>query len=264
MNPLLEVNDAVVRFKRPGLPDLAAVDGVSLTINAGEVVGLVGESGCGKSTLARSISGLQRLDEGSITFDGVEVKPLSLRKRSPHDMGIQMVFQNPYASLNPRRRIGDQIEGARHVNPAGAPSVAALLEQVGLEAADAERYPYQFSGGQRQRIAIARAMASGPRVLIGDEPIASLDASLQIKVARLMRDLTRATGTALLVITHDLAIVRQICDRIVVMNAGKIVEEGPAEQIWDAPREAYTRLLLGAIPIADGLGRIPLADVSQI
>lgn len=257
--PILTVSHAVVRFKRPGDSDLVAVDNVSFDLLPGEVVGLVGESGCGKSTLARSICGLQQLHSGEISYRGHAVRALGLRKRPRHELGIQMVFQNPYSSLNPRRTIGDQIEDGRRIYVGeGEPlPVSELLEQVQLSASDARRYPHQFSGGQRQRAAIARAMAAGPDVLIGDEPIASLDASLQIHVAELMRDLSRQTGTALLFITHDLSIVRQICDRIIVMNAGAIVESGPARKIWDHPSEPYTRRLLASIPIADGEGRIP-------
>ncbi len=254
---ILDVSGAQVRFRRPGNSDLYAVDGVDLKLYSGEVVGLVGESGCGKSTLSRAITGLQALSDGSISFHGEKVKPLGLGRRPAAQLPIQMVFQNPYASLNPRRTVREQIEDGRRINPGTAPSVEELLEQVQLSPDDAGRYPHQFSGGQRQRIAIARAVAAGPEILIGDEPIASLDASLQIRVAELMRDLAVATHASLLFITHDLAIVRQICDRIVVMRAGKIVEEGPAEQIWDSPQEDYTRTLLASIPIADGEGRLP-------
>jgi peptide/nickel transport system ATP-binding protein len=169
-----------------------------------------------------------------------------------------MVFQNPYASLNPRRRVGAQIEDGRRVGGDRAPSTAELLESVGLDAGDASRYPHQFSGGQRQRVAIARAMAAGPDVLIGDEPIASLDASLQSRVAALMRQVALDSGASLLFISHDLAVVRAIADRIAVMQSGRIVEQGPAEQVWASPQHPYTRRLLAAIPIADGEGRLPV------
>ncbi|MDO5671971.1 MAG: ATP-binding cassette domain-containing protein [Actinomycetaceae bacterium] len=259
-DPILEIRDAHVTFKRPGGQVLKAVNGVSLAMQPGEVVGLVGESGCGKSTLARAITGLQPLESGQILFRGKEIRPLGLRRRKGEELSIQMVFQNPYASLNPRRRISDQIEDGRAVSSTQAPTVKELLERVQLPAHYANRFPHEFSGGERQRIAIARAIAASPQVLVGDEPIASLDASLQIHVAELMRDLAKDTGASLLFITHDLAIVRQICNRIIVMNAGKIVEQGPAEEIWDSPQETYTRKLLAAIPIADGLGTIPVLD----
>jgi ABC-type microcin C transport system duplicated ATPase subunit YejF len=167
------------------------------------------------------------------------------------------VFQNPYASLNPRRRVGAQIEDGRRVAAGEAQSVGELLEQVGMDPSAASRYPHEFSGGQRQRVAIARAMATRPDLLIGDEPIASLDASLQSRVAALMRKVALDSGASLLFISHDLAVVRAIADRIAVMRAGTIVEQGSAEQVWASPQHPYTRRLLAAIPIADGLGRLP-------
>ncbi|WP_159809675.1 ABC transporter ATP-binding protein [Cellulomonas citrea] len=260
----LELRGLQVSYRRRGLPELRAVDGVDLDVAPGEVVGLVGESGCGKSTLARAVCGLERPTAGSITFDGDAVEPLGLRRRPARLARIQMVFQNPNASLNPRRRVGNQIEDARAIHPAGhehAPSIAALLADVGLDAGVAGRYPHEFSGGQRQRLAIARAMAAGPRLLIGDEPIASLDASLQAQVARLLRDVAVGSGAGLLFISHDLSIVRTIADRVAVMRAGRIVEEGPTEQVWTAPQDAYTRRLIAAIPVADGLGRLPEVDL---
>ena len=259
-----ELRGLQVSYHRRGLPELRAVDGVDLDVAPGEVVGLVGESGCGKSTLARAVCGLERPTAGSITFDGDAVGPLGLRRRPARLARIQMVFQNPNASLNPRRRVGNQIEDARAIHPAGhedAPSIAALLADVGLDAGVAGRYPHEFSGGQRQRLAIARAMAAGPRLLIGDEPIASLDASLQAQVARLLRDVAVGSGAGLLFISHDLSIVRTIADRVAVMRAGRIVEEGPTEQVWIAPQDAYTRRLIAAIPVADGLGRLPEVDL---
>jgi len=257
MTDRLEIDHATVTYRQPGRRVLTAVDGVSLTLGAGEVLGLVGESGCGKSTLARAVCGLEPLASGAIRFDGEPVRRLGLRPREVRQRRIQMVFQNPYASLNPRRRVGVQIEDARRIAGPDALPIAALLEQVGLEPAVASRYPYEFSGGQRQRIAIARAMAAAPEVLIGDEPIASLDASLQERIATLMRDVALQQGASLLFISHDLSVVRVIADRIAVMQAGRIVEEGPTDQVWSNPQHPYTRRLLAAIPIADGLGRLP-------
>lgn len=257
MSARLEIDEATVTYRQPGRRVLTAVDGVSLRLGAGEVLGLVGESGCGKSTLARAVCGLEPLASGSIRFDGEPVRRLGLRRREIRQRRIQMVFQNPYASLNPRRRVGAQIEDARAVAGSGALPVTRLLEQVGLDPAVASRFPYEFSGGQRQRIAIARAMAAAPEVLIGDEPIASLDASLQARIATLMREVALEQGASLLFISHDLSVVRVIADRIAVMQAGRIVEEGPTDQVWSAPQHPYTRRLLAAIPIADGLGRLP-------
>ncbi len=203
----LVLDDVTVRYRRRGRPDLVAVDGVSLRVAPGEVVGLVGESGCGKSSLARAVCGLERITSGSATFDGRPLAPLTLRARPAHLRRIQLVFQNPNASLNPRRRVGSQVEDGRGAHPDGrdkAPRVPELLDSVGLDPAVAVRYPHERSGGQPRRIAIARAMAAGPGLLIGDEPIASLDASLQARIATLLRDVSLGTGAGLLFITHDL------------------------------------------------------------
>lgn len=253
----LVFDDIAVTYRQPGRAELRAVDGVSLALAPGEVLGLVGESGCGKSTLARAACGLEPLSGGSIRFDSEPVPRLRMRARPARLRRIQMVFQNPYASLNPRRRVGSQIDDGRRAAAGPAPSVAELLADVGMPAEAATRYPHEFSGGQRQRIAIARALAASPDVLIGDEPIASLDASLQARVATLMRDVAAKRNASLLFISHDLSVVRMIADRIAVMSAGRIVELGTAEEVWARPKHAYTRRLLASIPIADGLGRLP-------
>lgn len=258
MAGVLTVQDARVTYRQHGRGRLTAVDGVSLTLQPGEVLGLVGESGCGKSTLARMVCGLEPLAAGRIDFDGEPVTALGLRRRAARLQRIQMVFQNPYASLNPRRRVGEQIQDAIAIAGEGHSTVAELLADVGMEPDTASRYPHEFSGGQRQRIAIARAIGARPDVLIGDEPIASLDASLQAKVATLMRDVALKNGASLLFISHDLSVVRVIADRIAVMQTGRIVEEGPVDRVWAAPAHPYTQRLLAAIPIADGLGRLPV------
>jgi ABC-type glutathione transport system ATPase component len=257
MAGLLTVTDAHVTYKLPGRRFLRAVDGVSFDLAAGEVLGLVGESGCGKSTLARAICGLEPLASGEIDFDGEHVGPLGLRRRSSRQLRIQMVFQNPYSSLNPRRRVGAQIEDALAIAGPERSTVAQLLDDVEMDRAAAGMFPHQFSGGQRQRIAIARAMGARPDVLVGDEPIASLDASLQAKVATLMRDVALKNGASLLFISHDLSVVRVVADRVAVMKAGRIVETGPVATVWSAPEDEYTQRLLAAIPIADGLGTLP-------
>jgi len=260
--PLLSVDDLVVQYHRPGASPTRAVAGVSLQVRAGEVVGLVGESGCGKSTLARAVCGLTPAAEGRITYDGTQVRPLRVRRRDPALTGVQMVFQDPYGSLNPRRRVGAQIaDGIRTATGRGEAADGAtpedLLTRVGLSAEAAERYPQEFSGGQRQRIAIARALAARPRLLVGDEPISALDASAQLQVATLMRLLAVESGAGLLFISHDLSVVRLIADRIAVMYLGRIVETGPTAEVWADPRHPYTRALLAAVPKPDGAGVLP-------
>ncbi|MFG2074215.1 ABC transporter ATP-binding protein [Nonomuraea maritima] len=252
---LLAIDDLVVEHRSPGRPVVRAVAGASLTVAPGEVVGLVGESGCGKSTLARAVCGLNPVTNGSITFDGEPVTPLGLRRRKL--TGIQMVFQDPYASLNPRRRVGDQIADGLRTARDTTTSPADLLERVGLPREYADRHPHEFSGGQRQRIAIARALAARPRLLIGDEPISALDASAQSQVAALMRDLAVESGAGLLFISHDLSVVRLVADRIAVMYLGRIVEVGATAEVWARPRHPYTQALLRAVPQPDGLGVLP-------
>lgn len=257
---VLEVDSLVVRY--PGSPPVVAVDGVSLTIAAGETVALVGESGCGKSSLARAVVGIEKRASGTVTVDGRDVAPLGLRRRSPELTGVQMVFQDPATSLNPRRAIGAQIAdgvelSTRRGKKTGTPG--EWLGRVGLDPEWVGRYPHQLSGGQKQRVAIARALAAGPRLLVADEPISALDASTQTTVAALMRSLTTAVGAGLLFISHDLAVVRRIADRTLVMYAGRVVESGPTEALWQNPQHPYTRSLLAAIPAPDGKGVIPVA-----
>ncbi|TGD12336.1 ATP-binding cassette domain-containing protein [Brevibacterium sp. S111] len=255
--PLLALDSVSCEYKLDGGGRFRAVDGVSLQLGRSEVLGLVGESGCGKSTLAKLICGLEKPAGGQISFDGSPVRALGLKKRDTRLLGIQMVFQNPYASLNPRRRIRDQLEDALALDPSGRWSVESLLDAVDLPSDAAQRYSHSFSGGQRQRIAIARALAAGPKVLVGDEPIASLDAFLQARIARMMRDLAIKSGASMIFISHDLSVVRDIADRVAVMEAGRIVEVAPTDQIWDSPQHPYTTKLLAAIPQVDGKGIIP-------
>nr|WP_234037569.1 ATP-binding cassette domain-containing protein [Leucobacter sp. L43] len=255
---MLSVENVTVTYRRPGLGKLIATNDVSFELERGQVLGLVGESGCGKSTLARAICGLETPTSGRIRFDGTTVRRLKNRRRPRELMGIQMVFQNPYASLNPRRTVSSQIEdGLRAITGSARWTVAELLTEVELDRAAGEKFPHEFSGGQRQRIAIARAIAAGPELLIGDEPIASLDASLQSKIALLMRRLALESDAALLFISHDLAVVRVVADSIAVMERGRIVERGPVAEIWNDPQEPYTQKLLAAIPAVDGMGRLP-------
>jgi oligopeptide transport system ATP-binding protein len=262
MAPVLTADDVVVEYR--GRPPVRAVDNVSLAIAPGEVVALVGESGCGKSSLARAVVGIEKLAGGVIRLGSDAVPVLGLRRRSPALTGIQMVFQDPNSSLNPRRRVGDQIgDGVRAALARGDdPShPSEWLTRVGLDPNAVTRYPHEFSGGQKQRIAIARALAARPRMLVADEPISALDASTQMSVAALMRSLSVEAGAAMLFISHDLSVVRRIADRTLVMYRGRIVESGDTETIWQDPVHPYTRALLAAIPVPDGSGRVPAAPL---
>ncbi|KJQ52611.1 Oligopeptide transport ATP-binding protein OppF [Microbacterium sp. SA39] len=257
---VLDARDVVVRY--PGNPPVVAVNEVSLRVAPGETVALVGESGSGKSSFARAVVGIEKAAAGTVLFRDAPVSPLGIRRRATALTGIQMVFQDPSTSLNPRRRVGDQIaDGIATARARGAEgsTVAEWLERVGLPAEMASRFPHQFSGGQKQRIAIARALAARPSLLVADEPISALDASTQTSVAALMRDLVAESGAGMLFISHDLAVVRRIADRTFVMFAGRVLESGPTDQVWSAPQHPYTRALLAAIPEPDGAGRIPVA-----
>jgi peptide/nickel transport system ATP-binding protein len=257
---LLTVEDLVVEYR--GATVVRAVDGVSLSIAPGEVVALVGESGCGKSSLARAVVGMETPHEGSVQYRGRPVPPLGLRTRATELTSIQMVFQDPNSSLNPRIRVGAQIaEGisaARRRGEAGS-TPGEWLERVGLPPEMASRYPHSFSGGQRQRIAIARALAARPDLLVADEPISALDASSQASVAAMMKTLALDAGAGLLFISHDLAVVKLIADRTLVMYRGRVVESGVTDKVWNDPRHPYTRSLLAAIPAPDGQGTLPAA-----
>ncbi|MGF2949549.1 ABC transporter ATP-binding protein [Microbacterium alcoholitolerans] len=257
---VLDAQNVVVRY--PGNPPVVAVNDVSMQVHAGETVALVGESGSGKSSLARAAVGIEKLAGGSARFLGAEVTPLRVRRRPRPLTGIQMVFQDPSTSLNPRRRVGDQIaDGIATAKTRGAEGsrVEEWLEKVGLPASAVTKFPHQFSGGQKQRIAIARALAARPQLLVADEPISALDASTQTSVAALMRDLVKEAGAGMLFISHDLAVVRRIADRTFVMFSGRVLESGPTEALWTDPQHPYTRALLAAIPEPDGAGRIPAA-----
>ncbi|RFS87360.1 ABC transporter ATP-binding protein [Actinomadura spongiicola] len=270
----LEISGVHVAYGK-GRRAAEIVAGVTLAVRPGQIVGLVGESGCGKSTLARAAVGLLRPSAGTVTFGGRPVTPLGHRARHVSLLPLQMVFQNPYACLSPRRRIGDQIgDGFRDDDGGSGGSgsrshsrsrrAAELLELVGLPPSLRERYPHQMSGGQRQRAALAAALAPSPEVLVLDEPFASLDVSGQAQLARLLTDLSGELGVGMLLISHDLGIVKQIADELYVMYLGTIVEHGPTLELWRSARHPYTRALIAAIPHADGSGRIPEALAGDV
>ena len=264
--PLLEVRDLVTHFtRRTGLlgtrkETVQAVNGVSLAVGRGETLGLVGESGCGKTTLGRSILRLIEPTGGAVRFGGVDVGALEPKALRAMRRRMQIIFQDPDASLNPRMTIGRAVrEGMEiHQLAEGAEAdarVRRLLEEVGLSADAADRYPHEFSGGQRQRAGIARALAVEPEFIVCDEPVSALDVSVQAQVLNLLADLQARRGLAYLFISHDLAVVRHLAPRVAVMYLGRIVEEGPAEAIYTRPRHPYTQALLSAVPVADPRSR---------
>ncbi len=233
-----------------------ALDDISLTVGHGEVVGLVGESGSGKSTLGRAVARLLDVDRGEVEIDGEDLTRLSGRALRMARAKVQMVFQDPYASLDPRFTIGRTVAEPIIIHKRGNRSAAmdramALLARVGLDAAMGHRYPHEFSGGQRQRVAIARALAAEPRIIIADEPTSALDVSIQAQVLDLLSELRAERGIGMLFISHDLAVVRRISSRVIVMRAGRVLESGPTETVLSAPAHVYTRALLSAVPLPD-------------
>ena len=231
-----------------------AVDGVDLTIKEGEILGLVGESGCGKSTLSRTIMQLIPSTGGRVFLDDEELTALSSQEIRKHRIDFQMIFQDPYASLNPRMSVYSTLAEAirtRHPGTSGnalAERIAELMQRVGLDPRFIKRYPHEFSGGQRQRIAIARALAPEPKLIIADEPVSALDVSIQSQILNLLLDLRNDLNLTMIFISHDLAVVHYVADRIAVMKFGKIVELGDAGEVMDHPKHEYTKELIGAIP----------------
>ncbi|GFH37752.1 ABC transporter ATP-binding protein [Streptomyces pacificus] len=273
--PIIEVRDlhkhypltrGIVFRKQVGA--VRAVDGVDLDLCAGETLGVVGESGCGKSTLAKLLVNLERPTSGAIRYKGEDITRLSARALRAVRRNIQIVFQDPYTSLNPRMTVGDIVGEPFEIHPEAAPKgdrrrrVRELLDVVGLDPAYVNRYPHQFSGGQRQRIGIARGLALRPEVIVADEPVSALDVSVQAQVVNLLERLQQDFGLGYVFIAHDLSIVRHISDRIAVMYLGRIVETGREAEICDHPTHPYTQALLSAVPVPDpsARGRGPAWD----
>jgi oligopeptide transport system ATP-binding protein len=260
---LLEVTDLVKHFPiKSGLlidrtvDQVRAVDGISFHVNKGETLGLVGESGSGKSTTCRVVLQLLKPTSGSVKFEGREIAGLGRRKLRPLRREMQMIFQDPYASLNPRKRIGQIVGDQLKVQKVASGKelrtrVEGLLERVGLSPEHYNRFPHEFSGGQRQRIGIARALALEPKLIFCDEPVSALDVSIQAQIVNLLDDLQDEMGLTYVFVAHDIGVVRHISDRIAVMNHGEIVETGDADQVCDHPRDEYTKKLLSAVPIPD-------------
>ena len=249
--PLVDIQNLVKHY--PGRPPVRAVDGVSLTIAPGQTLGLVGESGSGKSTVGRTILRLQEPTSGRVVFDGEDVFALATGPLRALRRRMQIVFQDPYSSLNPRMTVARTLREPLEIHRLAAPAqmearVTALLEEVGLDPAFAGRYPHELSGGQRQRVGIARALSVEPRFIVCDEPVSALDVSVQAQVLNLLADLQKKRSLTYLFIAHDLAVVRHIADQVAVMYLGRIVERAPAAAIYAAPRHPYTRALLSAVP----------------
>ncbi len=262
-DPLVEVTDLVKHFPiKAGLlidreiDQVRAVDGISFSVTSGQTLGLVGESGSGKSTACRALLQLLQPTSGSVRFEGQEIAGLSRRQMRPLRRQMQMIFQDPYASLNPRQRIGQIVGSPLKLQGIASGSelrkqVQELLERVGLSPEHYDRYPHEFSGGQRQRIGIARAIALKPKLIVADEPVSALDVSIQAQIVNLLDDLQDELGLTYVFVAHDIGVVRHISDRIAVMHDGKIVEQGTADQVCEHPTDAYTKKLLAAVPIPD-------------
>lgn len=254
----MQIEDLLVIF-RTHHRETRAVDGVSLSLNEGETLAVVGESGCGKTTLARAILGLQPLTSGRITVDGAEIRGV----RSDQAEITGMVWQDPYASLDPRWSVGRSVaEPARLIG--NTLDLNQLFAEVGLDGSFVDRFPHQLSGGQRQRVAIARALALKPKLVICDEPTAALDLSIQAQILNLLKDLQSTLHCSYLYISHDLLTVRFIAHRLAVMYLGRIVEEGPTEEIFTSPRHPYTKMLLDSAPTIDSLGVLPSGTAGEV
>ncbi|ARO15256.1 oligopeptide transport system ATP-binding protein [Ketogulonicigenium robustum] len=255
--PLLSVKNLSKTYRGPGGKEVLAVRGVSFDLAPREILGLVGESGSGKSTTGRLVLRLEDATSGEITFNGQRIDQLAQRQMRPIRRDMQVVFQDPYAALNPRMTVGKfvaeplEIHGLTHGRGETRDRVAALFKQVGLDPSFMDRYPHEFSGGQRQRINIARAIGINPKLIVADEPITALDVSIQAQIVNLFSDLQEELGLAYLFVAHDLAMVRFLCHRVAVMLRGRIVEIAPTEALFENAQHPYTRALISAIPIPD-------------
>ncbi|PUE55612.1 ABC transporter ATP-binding protein [Limnohabitans parvus] len=263
MKPMLKIEDLSVEFGR-GAQRVRAVRGVSFDIAHGETLGLVGESGSGKSTLGRAVLQLIAVTQGSVQLDGRELVGLSTSQMRPLRREVQMVFQDP--SLNPRQRAGDMLDEvlsthALHGGAARAPRIAQLLQLVGLKPEHASRFAHEFSGGQKQRLGIARALAAEPRFIVADEPLSALDMSIQAQIVNLLISLRDQLGLTLLFISHDLDVVQYLCDRVVVLYLGRVMEIAPTTDLFASPAHPYTRALLSAAPIPDPAQAAPRVEL---
>jgi peptide/nickel transport system ATP-binding protein len=268
----LSVRDLVRDYRRPRTPltrpapVVHALRGVSFDVAPGEHFGIVGESGCGKSTLLRLLAGLDRVTSGTVMVDGRDITRLPERRLGFLREHLQLVFQDPMGSLDPRMRVRDIIAEPLVSQGRGdhEDRVVELLEAVGLSREAADRYPHQFSGGQRQRISIARALAPRPRVIVADEPVSALDVSVRAQVLNLIADLVDELDLTLVFVSHDLSVVRHVCDRIAVVHDGRIVETGPTDQLYDDPQHPYTRTLVNAVPTLEkALAGVTAADLAR-
>jgi peptide/nickel transport system ATP-binding protein len=260
---LLEVRDLVKHFPlERGLligrevDRVRAVDGVSFEVHKGETLGLVGESGSGKSTLCRAVLQLTEPTSGSVRFEGREIAGLSRRRMRPLRREMQMIFQDPFASLNPCKRVGQIVGEPLRLQGVARDGelrdrVLELLDRVGLSAEHYDRFPHEFSGGQRQRIGIARALAPRPKLIVADEPVSALDVSIRAQIVNLLADLQAELGLTYVFVAHDIGVVRHVSDRIAVMHEGKIVEQGPADRVCEQPEDPYTKTLLASVPVPD-------------
>jgi ABC-type glutathione transport system ATPase component len=248
----------------PG-PTVHALRGVSFDVAPGERFGIVGESGCGKSTLLRILAGLDRPTSGSVLIDGTDIAQLPERRLRFLRERLQLVFQDPMSSLDPRMRVGDIVAEplVAQGHPARRERVAELLQAVGLQPEAASRYPHQFSGGQRQRISIARALAPRPGILVADEPVSALDVSVRAQVLNVIAELVDVLDLTLVFVSHDLSVIRRVCDRVAVMHEGRVVETGPTDQVYEDPQHPYTQQLVSAVPtLSKALAGVTAADLA--